>query len=185
VPYREIMRANGLADPRELAAGRVLVIPRPEAARAKIPLSPNPRWTHIVVHHSAMPIGNAKRIDRAHRKQGFTKGLGYHFVIDNGTANRRDGEIEVGSRWLRQQEGAHCNAGGMNQHGIGICLVGDFTRRPPSPAQIDALAYLVQQLRAYYRIPVSRVVRHRDVPGKNTACPGARFPWRAFIARLE
>lgn len=185
VPHREIMRANGLTDPAQLAAGRVLVIPRPEAARAKIPLSPNPRWTHLVVHHSAMPTGSARLIDRAHRKQGFTKGLGYHFVIDNGTANRRDGEIEVGSRWLRQQEGAHCNAGGMNQHGIGICLVGDFTHRSPSSAQMASLVYLVQQLRAYYQIPASRIIRHRDVPGKNTACPGARFPWAAFLERIR
>lgn len=185
VPYREIMRVNGLTDPAQLAGGRLLVIPRPQAVQARIPLHPNPRWTHIVVHHSALVRGNAKLIDRAHRRQGFTNGLGYHFVIDNGTARRRDGEIEVGPRWLRQQEGAHCNAGGMNQHGIGICLVGDFTSRPPSPAQMAALLYLVQQLRAYYQIPVSRIIRHRDVPGKATACPGDRFPWRAFVARLE
>ena len=73
----------------------------------------------------------------------------------------------------------------INLESIAICLVGDFTRRPPSSVQMAALASLVQQLRAYYHIPANRVIRHRDVPGKNTACPGARFPWAAFAARLE
>jgi len=179
------MRANGLTDPTQLAAGRILVIPPPQAVKIRIPLYPNPRWTHLVIHHSAMARGNARLIDRAHRRQGFTHGLGYHFVIDNGTASRRDGQIEVGPRWLRQQRGAHCNAGGMNQHGIGICLVGDFTNRPPSSAQMASLVYLVRQLRAYYRIPTSRILRHRDVPGKSTACPGDQFPWRTFLSRLD
>lgn len=184
VSYREIMRANGLADATHLPAGRSLVIPPPPSVQARIPLYPNPRWTHIVIHHSALPTGNAKLIDRGHRRRGFKQGLGYHFVIDNGTAGRRNGQIEVGGRWLRQQEGAHCNAGGMNQHGIGICLIGDFTNRQPSPSQMDSLVYLVQQLRGYYRIPVNRVVRHRDVPGKNTECPGDRFPWVVFKRSL-
>ena len=184
VPYREIMRANGMSDPSQLSAGRLLAIPPPATVQTRVPLYPNPRWTHIVVHHSAVANGNAKLIDRAHRKQGFRKGLGYHFVIDNGTSGRRDGQIEVGGRWLRQDEGAHCNAGGMNQHGIGICLIGDFTYRQPTPAQLDALIYLVQQLRSYYGIPATRVVAHRDVPGKNTACPGSRFPWTAFKRHL-
>lgn len=185
VPYREIMRANGLTDPTQVPVGRVLVIPRPLVPKARIPLSPNPRWTHIVVHHSATERGNAKLLDRSHRKRGFTNGLGYHFVIDNGTLARRDGQIEVGPRWLRQREGAHCNAAGMNEHGIGICLIGDFTRHAPSAAQTESLVYLVEQLQAYYRIPRHRVIRHRDVPGKRTICPGDDFPWAEFQSRLS
>ena len=185
VPYREIMRVNGLTDATTVPAGHVLVIPRPLVPKARIPLVPNPRWTHLVIHHSATTRGHARLLDRTHRKRGFTKGLGYHFVIDNGTLGRRNGQIEMGTRWLRQQEGAHCNAGGMNEHGIGICLVGDFTRRPPSPAQMESLVYLVEQLQAYYRIPGSRVIRHRDVSGKNTACPGNQFPWVTFKQQLS
>jgi hypothetical protein len=131
-----------------------------------------------------MEEGNAKIIDRSHRRKGFKNGLGYHFVIDNGTSGRGDGQIEVGPRWLRQQEGAHCNAGGMNQHGIGICLIGDFTHRGPSQAQLSSLVALVEQLRGFYRVPPQRIVRHRDVPGKNTACPGNRFPWKIFKTQL-
>ncbi|MBI5411177.1 MAG: N-acetylmuramoyl-L-alanine amidase, partial [Nitrospirae bacterium] len=137
------------------------------------------------IHHSATELGNAQRLNRSHRRRGFSNGLGYHFVIDNGTLGKRDGQIEIGPRWSRQQDGAHCNVGGMNEHGIGICLVGDFTTRPPSPAQLESLAYLVDQLGEYYRIPHSHVLRHRDVPGKHTACPGEAFPWQEFQEHLD
>ena len=185
VPYQNIMRANGLTDATQVPAGAMLIIPRPKVTKVRIPLDPNPQWTHIVIHHSAMKTGNAKIIDRAHRRKGFKNGLGYHFIIDNGTARRHDGQLEVGPRWLRQQPGAHANAGGMNQHGIGICLIGDFTHQQPSAAQMDVLVSLVEELRAFYKIPASRVIRHRDVPGKTTACPGNRFPWTALRRRLQ
>lgn len=185
VSHQEIMRQNRLSDPAQVPVGQVLVIPKPAMPYVKIPLYANPQWTHIVVHHSATTVGNAKLIDRAHRKRGFSRGMGYHVLINNGTAGRADGQIEIGSRWLRQQDGAHCNAGGMNHHGIGICLVGDFTSRKPSPAQLASLVAVIEQLRAYYRIPKSRVIRHLDVIGKATACPGDAFPWAEVKARLS
>jgi N-acetyl-anhydromuramyl-L-alanine amidase AmpD len=43
----------------------------------------------------------------------------------------------------------------------------------------------VNTLRKYYRIPLSRIIRHKDVPGKNTACPGDSFPWAEFKRRLR
>lgn len=181
VPAHELMRANGISDARQLEAGRILAVPTVAASTIRIPLYANPRWTHIVIHHSATREGNARTIGNSQRRQrGFTNGLGYHFMIDNGTSGRRDGQIEVGPRWARQQTGAHCNANGMNEHGIGICLVGDFTNRSPSPAQMQALSELVRRLSSYYRIPSSRIIRHRDVPGKDTECPGDRFPWGQF-----
>ncbi len=185
VSYQEIMRANGLTDSSHVLTGQILQIPSPLAGRPGIPLYPNPHWTYIVIHHSATVSGNARLLDRIHRRRGFTSGLGYHFVIDNGTVGRRDGQIEIGPRWLRQQEGAHCDADGMNYRGIGICLVGDFTHYPPSPAQMKSLEYLVAQLSAFYRIPPPHVIRHRDVPGKHTACPGDDFPWLVFRQHLH
>jgi len=184
VPYRAIMSANGIANAAKIPAGMVLTIPQPKLPKAIVPVYVTSRWTHIVVHHSAMPEGNAKIIDKSHRKKGFKNGFGYQFVIDNGTANRASGQIEIGSRWKRQIDGAHCNANGMNQHGIGICLIGDFTKRKPSESQMRSLVALVNQLRSYYRIPPSRIISHGDVPGKNTACPGDSFPWAEFKARL-
>ena len=70
-----------------------------------------------------------------------------------------------------------CKANGMNESGIGIALVGNFTQDCPTPAQLDSLAYLLQTLCTYYKIPACNVKGHRDVDGANTQCPGARFPW--------
>lgn len=184
VSYASIMQANHLTDAKKLPSGSQLVIPRTQIPQW-VPVYPNRApWTHIVIHHSATSYGNAKILDRAHRRRGFSNGLGYHFLIDNGTSARGDGQIEVGHRWLNQQSGAHCNAGGMNSHGIGICLVGNFTHQSISPAQMAALLNLVHQLADAYRIPSSRIIRHRDVRGKSTACPGDRFPWTEFKRRL-
>ena len=184
VSYAEIMRANGLTDPTQVPAGSVLIIPRPSLKPPIVPLYPNSQWTYIIVHHSDTEKGSARMIDRLHRRRGFTNGLGYHFLIDNGTLGRGDGEIEVGHRWRDQMDGAHCDAANMNHQGIGICLVGDFTNKSPSPAQMESLVFLVEQLESYYRIPINHVLRHKDVPGKHTACPGDRFPWWKLQDRL-
>ncbi len=52
-------------------------------------------------------------MDAIHRKRGFDRGLGYDFVIDNGTNTRVDGQIEASPRWIKQMEGAHCDAAGF------------------------------------------------------------------------
>ena len=63
-------------------------------------------WQWIVVHHAAQSSGDAASIGRVHRDVNKWDGLGYHFVIGNGTQSG-DGEIEVGFRWREQREGAH------------------------------------------------------------------------------
>ncbi len=192
VTLPELMRVNSLKKSNEIPVGMTLLIPNPltpspggKLPLPSIPLYPNPRWDYILVHHSATATGNASFLDKVHRRRGFTNGLGYHFVVDNGTMGKRDGEIEIGHRWKKQMHGAHCNAGGMNYRGIGICLVGDFTDHSTSQAQMDSLVGLVKQLQRYYRIPNSHVIRHKDVRGKRTACPGDRFPWNEFKRRLN
>lgn len=133
------------------------------------------RWTTIVVHHSATATGNARSFDRAHRDKGWEE-LGYHFVIGNGTSSG-DGVIEVGGRWRSQKHGAHCKTPDnyFNEHGIGICLVGDFTKTRPSARQMASLQRLVSFLCDQCRIPDSRVTTHGLVT-KNTQCPGNHFP---------
>ena len=69
--------------------------------------------------------------------------MAYHFVVDNGTADRRDGQVETGYRWARQLPGGHCHQDYMNNHGIGVCLVGDFTRHGPTMKQMASLVSLV------------------------------------------
>lgn len=133
------------------------------------------RWRTIVIHHSATAKGGAKTFDRSHRGRGWDE-LGYHFVIGNGSETP-DGFVEVGPRWRKQKHGAHCKTSDnyYNDHGIGICLVGDFTHSRPTRAQLVALNELSTFLCRMCRIHASRITTHRDVTGK-TQCPGKNFP---------
>ena len=141
-------------------------------------------WRHIVIHHSASAIGSASIFDKVHREQNGWVGLGYDFVIGNGSASG-DGEVEVGFRWQRQMEGAHAGNFEYNQHGIGICLVGDFQNSTgPTARQMESLRRLVRFLQVKTGIPTSEVVGHCNVPGKHTACPGDNLDLAAFRKSL-
>lgn len=185
VPMDVILKTNAIEDPKQLRVGQKLLIPQAAPLRPVIPVFKSHKWKYIVIHHSVTDSGDARSLDQIHRRRGFDRGLGYHFVIDNGTKTRVDGQIEASPRWIKQMDGAHCNLGGMNECGIGICLVGDFTHEPPTRKQMDSLVLLVNTLRKYYRIPLGRVIRHKDVLGKRTECPGNSFPWQAFKKRLK
>lgn len=180
VDIQTLMQLNGIRDPNQIKNGQKLLIPHTLGPRPVIPLYPNRRWTHIVIHHTATEEGNAYSIDQLHHKRGFWNGMGYHFLVDNGSNGKQAGQIEVGPRWIKQQDGAHANANNMNEVGIGIALVGNFSETLVPEAQLNSLVFLVKTLQQYYRIPNSNVIGHRDVPGKNTECPGRNFPWARF-----
>ncbi len=149
-------------------------VPLPDGWNRK----PSRPWKAIVIHHSATDAGSAASFDRSHREdRGWSRGLGYHFVIGNGDG-ARDGEIEIGPRWRKQQGGAHAGAGAVhyNEHGIGICLVGNFEGAPPSAKQMAALRTLIRALSRRYEIAPKDVLPHKTVRPKPTNCPGARFP---------
>ena len=142
-------------------------------------------WRWIVVHHSGTDTGSAAALDAFHRNARHWDELGYHFVIGNGTGSANGG-IEVGSRWPKQKWGAHCRVGDneeYNYYGIGICLVGDFEKHRPSPAQMASLAKLVDYLAAKYRIDDAHIIGHSTVD--DTRCPGRHFPFDDLFARLH
>jgi len=146
------------------------------------PRGPSRPWRAIVIHHMASGTGSAQVIHRIHRQKGWD-GIGYHFVIGNGTLTR-DGLVEVGYRWTNQSVGAHCKAprqgdpNWWNRNSIGICLIGDFTQSEPTARQMASLRRLVRTLMDTYQISASQVVPHGGV--KVTACPGPKFGWDAF-----
>ena len=185
VRIEDIMRANRLSKRDELIMGQRLLIPGAMPACPVITLYPSNKWRYIIIHHSATDVGSALEFHYAHKRRGYTRGLGYHFVIDNGSAEKPNGYIEVSPRWIKQQDGAHCKASSMNHKGIGICLVGDFTGEYVSSKQLSSLVYLVNLLRRYYHIPLKNIMGHGQVPGANTQCPGKRFPWNRFFSRLK
>ena len=148
---------------------------------------PQREWTAIVVHHSATPAGNAAVFDRWHRDGNGWDGIGYHFVIGNGS-DSPDGEVEATFRWTEQRAGAH--TGGTpdnwaNEQAVGICLVGDFSQGRPTPAQMQSLLKLVQFLQSRYHIPARRIYGHGTTPGaRATDCPGRGFPMSDFLRSL-
>jgi N-acetylmuramoyl-L-alanine amidase len=142
------------------------------------------QWTAIVLHHSATETGNAVIFDRMHREENHWEGVGYDFVIGNGS-NSGDGEIEVTFRWRRQMAGAHCGGtpdNWANEDAVGICLVGNFDYSVPTPKQMQSLYELIRFLQQRYGISTNRIYGHRSTPGARvTNCPGLLFP----MARLK
>jgi LysM repeat protein len=185
VSPESIYAANGIKPNDPLKNGQKLIIPNAKMLRHIINLYPNPQWKFIILHHTATDMGNAKTINRSHGERGFWNGLGYHFLIDNGTLGKGDGQIEMSPRWIRQQNGAHCKAGGMNDKSIGIALVGNFNLESPTPNQIQSLTYLLRILCDYYRIPSGNIMGHREVEGAHTECPGRNFPIASFRQPLR
>ena len=185
VKPKEIMLVNNLRRPNDLKMGQNLFVPEAAALRSVISLYPSKKWRYIIVHHSATDEGNALCFHSFHHQRGFERGLGYHFVIDNGTKGKQDGYIEVAPRWIKQQDGAHCKASGMNRKAIGICLVGNFNEERVFEKQMEALVYLVNRLRKYYRIPITNIMGHGQVPEAKTECPGKYFPWKKFKNQLR
>ncbi len=145
------------------------------------------KWTAIVIHHSATENGNAAIFDKWHRENKYWEGVGYDFVIGNGT-NSSDGAVEVTFRWRKQLTGAHCKTPNnwANEKAVGICLVGNFNRTVPTRRQMQSLVKLVRFLQNRYRIPKSRVYGHKTTPGARvTDCPGKRFSMARLKSMLD
>jgi hypothetical protein len=149
---------------------------------------PEREWTAIIIHHSATENGSAAIFDKWHREGNFWEGVGYDFVIGNGT-NSGDGEVEVTFRWRQQITGAHCGgtAGNWaNQYGVGICLVGNFDNTPPTARQMNSLIRLIRFLQNRYGIPKNRIYGHNTTPGARvTDCPGRNFPMAKLKSMLD
>lgn len=135
-------------------------------------------WSRITIHHSAEESSDGKGgsvEDSAHTLRLIQKfhmedpghrwgDIGYHFLIDSG------GRIFEG-RDLKWQ-GAHAGGkdGANNVQNIGICMLGDFSRRPPTPAALKSLELLVADLRSRFPIAANRLFAHTEFTGSE--CPG-------------
>jgi N-acetylmuramoyl-L-alanine amidase len=172
---------------RDTGAAKVIVKPQP-SDDGPVDLSDilPPRgglWETIVVHHSEKANATPDGMHKYHLSRGWENGLGYHFVIGNGLGYP-DGKVYMGPRWRKQQTGAHCAAGAgryfgvrrpdnfFNEHGVGICLIGDFeTGGRPTARQMATLEALCSYLCNTAGINPNRIYGHGQITGK-TACPG-------------
>jgi len=193
-----LKRTNGIGDPRRLQIGQTLEVPRASETWSK-QHSPHTglwremdatavrrgRWRSVVIHHSASASGSAVGMDRYHREsRRMENGLAYHFVIGNGRG-AKDGDITVGHRWTRQLNGGHLASETQNASSLGICLVGNFENSVPTRKQMEALRELVLYLMTRCELETQDVHTHRQINAKPTACPGKRFPERAFMRSLK
>jgi N-acetylmuramoyl-L-alanine amidase len=173
-------RADGLALPALVAADGPSSI---EAVfRTHRPLDAK-RWQSIVIHHSGSLYGTPAGIEAQHKAMNL-EGLGFHFVIGNGSG-LSDGEVHVGYRWLDQLPGAHVageKGDFYNRNSIGICLVGDGRRKGFTQEQERRLAQLVGALCDKLGIPADHVYLHSDLAKVDD--PGRLFPEAAFREQL-
>ena len=141
---------------------------RPDAAvfEVQVPLRPA-RWRHIVIHAAA-----SDRDDAARR---------CHFVL---SAN---GQLKATARWKRQIQGHAVSAvaKSFNNETISICVVGDFSERPPADAQFQALVALTKLLQGDpFNIGPGHVYLRSDLDAFSDS-PGAAFPAEEFTALLH
>lgn len=134
----------------------------------------------IIVHCSDSTFGDSSDIDQWHKEKGWS-GIGYHFVILNGTRDKGsmdaeiNGFIETGRGMAKS--GAHCR--GHNRDSVGICMIGTdtFTKE-----QYIALKALVEGLKSQFSLSDSDVYGHRDFDPHKT-CPN--FDTRVELAKIS
>ncbi len=146
------------------------------------------KWIAVVIHHSATKNGSAAIFDKWHKEGHYWEGVGYDFVIGNGT-DSGDGQVEVTFRWRNQIIGAHCGGtrgNWANKYAVGICLVGNFNHTTPTMQQMRSVVKLVRFLQNRYGIPKSRIYGHNTTPGtRATDCPGKHFPMAKLKSMLD
>lgn len=135
----------------------------------KVPFQPL-KWRNIIVHCRPHPAGKLIQ--------------GCHFVVDM----RDPGgavTIQRTARWEDQADGRHVFVRGVNWNdsSIGVCLIGDFSRRPPRARQIKGLVNLATRLQELFGIPRDNVYLAGDI-GQAATSPGRAFPRQRFEGQL-
>ena len=116
---------------------------------------------YIAVHHSATTSGTPSAFARYHVNERGWPGIGYHYVIT------KDGSI-----YLCNDLDTLCyNVSRRNSQVVGICLVGNFNKTPPTDEQYISLSWLIDCLKVTgaYKVKPHSYFR-------KTSCPGTLFP---------
>ena len=185
IPARATARQT--SSPTEASARNIAHTALPRSVQCAIDKAPVRlgRWQYIVIHHSGVDTGTVKAMDQYHREvRHMENGLAYDFVIGNGSG-MGDGEIAVGRRWTQQLDGGHLASEAQNKVAIGICLVGNFDERRPTPRELDSLRALVEALMVRCKLTPRAVKTHQQINIVHTRCPGVKFPTRSFLDSLQ
>jgi N-acetyl-anhydromuramyl-L-alanine amidase AmpD len=134
--------------------------------------------TRVTVHHTATPrdgrgsatdaAAELRSIQNSHQGERGWADIGYHFLIDGAGRVWEGREI--------QYQGAHAGNREANRSNLGIALLGDFDRTPPTREQEEALVRVLRAQCATHGIAVRHVQGHNDVAHEfhtgGTSCPG-------------
>jgi N-acetyl-anhydromuramyl-L-alanine amidase AmpD len=148
--------------------------PSPAEMQATLKPAVSPlHWSYIVLHHSATVTGDLETFRADHLRRGWSD-VGYHFVVR--TAPAGSAILEISRRWKLQKWGAHAGNVLMNERGIGICVVGDFSRPTQTLTRQQAILLneVIASLQGSFRISDQHVLLHREITA--TFCPGVFFP---------
>lgn len=140
------------------------------------------KWEYIIVHHSLTKDGNTvswQAIRKYHKDILKWADIGYHFGIEI-----INGEIEILFGRSLLKDGAHTKELGMNQKGIGVCIIGNFDLVAPDGAALLKLKELIKFLKDVYEIETDNILGHREVGiragydwirKEYKSCPGEQF----------
>lgn len=152
------------------------------------------KFTGVVLHHSYAPDkplwgrDYARIFNHFHKySNGWSNGLGYHFVIAHNPDNPGEIRIQCSYRWTNQIVGSHAlNRKGMkldiggqptpvkpNESMVGICFVGNYDINTMPPETYLAAKPFVDLLLRNLSIPRENIFGHYVFDFKS--CPGRRF----------
>lgn len=126
---------------------------------------------YIVIHHTAgSDNGKINDIAKIHLGEHQWSTVGYHYFIDvDGTIYQLKPDNEVAPHSFH-----------YNDNSVAIVLNGNFNNKQVPEAQYKALVLLTRQIMTKYNISKSAVLRHCDLNGNNTECPGKYFNLEKF-----
>jgi len=139
-----------------------------------------PRWTHIMIHHSATK--DTDHVDTAVYRTHHTlnrgwRGIGYHLIVER-IANKYQVVVGRPLDW----DGAHCP--GWNQKAIGIVFAGNFNKKAPSEQLLAwGVKYALKPMMEIFDIPKENILLHRE--HRQTECPGKYMTRELILTALR
>lgn len=122
----------------------------------------------VVIHHTdARRDATWQAVARYHVEQNDWPGIGYHVGVQT-----RAGGMVVSLLNAPETVSYHAHQVG-NERGVAVCIAGQFEQTAPSAAEVETLRRVVAVIRRWATWRHLAVQGHGDVPGNDTACPGA------------
>lgn len=138
----------------------------------------------IIIHHTERNNDFPLFAKLRHKYLRGWEDVGYHYLIGNKRPFTKDGKIYSGRN--ETLEGAHTL--GQNKNSLGVCLIGNFDKNPPSKKQLESLLSLLKEKISQYKIHIKNIRGHNEFPEVTKSCPGRWTEMnyiRAVISKKE